>query len=250
MDTSVLNNKFERIGARVKFSEQFDRSGVSLNIQTDRLGEYFDVAQPQRNLPELHVLDVQPVDRHLLLMVREPEGKHKFLCGHDERHWFVAAIPESAPVGTVRQAKEALKPVDVLHAQSLRGMRAKERNSRKNIAFRRQGEWFFLPDPKLLIDQKLVIRNEPLRRNDRGKPHWAEFCYRTGGEMVFVSPQYPAGLTPKQHENLLLKNPRATRWNWRLMSRNANVEVMLCRDADRGSSSLIIVRACQLGHGC
>ncbi len=83
MDTSLLNNKFERIGARVKFSERFARSGVSLNILTDRLGEYFDVAQPHRNLAELQVLDVQPVDRHFLLMVRETEGKHKFLCGHD-----------------------------------------------------------------------------------------------------------------------------------------------------------------------
>lgn len=225
MDTLLLNNKFERIGARVKFSERLARSGVSLNIQKDRLGEYFDVAQPQRNLSELMVLDVQPVDRHLLLMVREPEGKHKFLCGHDERHWFVAAIPETAPVGTVRQAKEALKPVDVLQAQSLRGMRAKERNSRKNAAFRRQGEWFFLPESKLVINQKLVLRNEPLRRNDRGKPHWAEFCYRTGGETVYVSPQYPAGLTIKQYQKVLQNNPRTKNWGWQVMTRNAGVYV-------------------------
>ncbi|MFO0960881.1 MAG: hypothetical protein U0800_26160 [Isosphaeraceae bacterium] len=36
------------------------------------------------------MLDVQPADRHLLLMFREGEQKSKFLCGHDER-WFVAA---------------------------------------------------------------------------------------------------------------------------------------------------------------
>jgi hypothetical protein len=48
-----------------------------------------------------------------LLLVRGAGEKRKFLCGQDERHWFVAAIPESAPVGTVRQAKEALKPPDV-----------------------------------------------------------------------------------------------------------------------------------------
>jgi hypothetical protein len=225
MDTSLLNNKFERIGARVKFSERFAHSGVSLNIQSDRLGEYFDVAQPQRNAAELQVLDVQPVDRHLLLMVRETDGKHKFLCGHDERHWFVAAIPESAPVGTVRQAKEALKPVDVLQAQSLRGMRAKERNSRKNVAFRRQGEWFFLPEPHLVINQKLVLRNEPLRRNDRGKPHWAEFCCRSGGETVYVSVRYPGGLTFKEYERVIRNNPNAKGWSWSTMSRNANVYV-------------------------
>jgi hypothetical protein len=117
MNTSLLNNKFERIGARVKFSEQTGRrtpSQVMLNIQKDRFGEYFDVIKPVQLQAELQVLDVQPVDRHLLLMVREDKDKHKFLCGHDERHWFVAAIPEKAPVGTVRQAKEARKPSDIV----------------------------------------------------------------------------------------------------------------------------------------
>jgi hypothetical protein len=30
--------------------------------------------------------------RHLLLMARS-WTKDKFLCGHDERHWFVCAVP-------------------------------------------------------------------------------------------------------------------------------------------------------------
>ena len=68
------------------------------------------------------MLDVQPADRHLLLMVREGGEKPKFLCGHDERHWFVAAVPESAPVGTVRAAKEALKPAEVRTRQARLGL--------------------------------------------------------------------------------------------------------------------------------
>src|ERR671917_139641 len=64
-----------------------------------------------------------------------------------ERHWFVATVPESAPVGTVRAAKEALKPAEVQVAQGRRGLRAGARNRRKNAAYRRQGEWFFLPVP-------------------------------------------------------------------------------------------------------
>jgi hypothetical protein len=73
--------------------------------------------------------------------VREGKDKSKFLCGHDERHWFVAGIPETAPVGTVRQAKEALKPAEVLSAQAGKRLRAKARNRRKNASFVRQGEW-------------------------------------------------------------------------------------------------------------
>lgn len=225
MDTTLLNHKFERIGARVKFQERALGSSISLNIRTDRLGEFFEVTQPSRNLADLMVLDVQPADRHLLLMSREQSDKHKFLCGHDERHWFVAAIPETAPVGTVRQAKEALKPVDVLQAQSRRGMRSKQRNSRKNAAFLRQGEWFFLPEPALVINQKLVIKNEPLRRSSGGKPHWAEFCYRTGGETVYVCSKHPAGLNSDEYTMLLQRTPGARKWSWRVMSRNAGVYV-------------------------
>jgi hypothetical protein len=38
---------------------------------------------------------------------RGGKGLRKFLCGHDERHWFVAEVPRGT---TVREAKEALKP--------------------------------------------------------------------------------------------------------------------------------------------
>src|SRR6202043_1855273 len=147
------------------------RSNVrSLDIQADRNGEFFEVVSPEGTDPEVAVLDVQPADRHLLLMVREGGEKHKYLCGHDERHWFVAAVPESAPVGTVRQAKEALKPIEVQVAQGLRKLRQEARNRRKNTASRRQGEWFFLPLPGFRVNDSLVLRNEPLRRG-RGKPH-------------------------------------------------------------------------------
>ena len=47
-------------------------------------------------------------DRHLLLLVRRGERKSKFLCGFDERHWFVAAILESeSGVTGVATAKAA-----------------------------------------------------------------------------------------------------------------------------------------------
>jgi hypothetical protein len=139
MDTNLLNTKFARIGARLKVADRPSHrtrtAGViSLDVQADRKGEFFEV--------EIAVLDVQPADRHLLLLVREGKDKSKFLCGHDERHWFVAGIPETAPVGTVRQAKEALKPAEVQTAQARKRLKGEARNRRKNAAFVRQGEWF------------------------------------------------------------------------------------------------------------
>jgi Ca2+-binding RTX toxin-like protein len=89
---------------------------------------------------------------------------------------------------------EALKPPEVLEAQRRQGLKGKDRRRRKNAAYVRQGEWFFLPAPKLHVDKKLVLCREPLSRGTGSKPHWAEFLYRTGGETVYVCDAYPQGL--------------------------------------------------------
>lgn len=110
MDTQLLNKKFERIGARLKILDRPRRrmrartTMLTLDIGSDRRGEFFEIVSQSGATAEIEVLDVQPADRHLLLLVREDGAKNKYLCGHDERHWFVAGIPEAAPVGTVRQA--------------------------------------------------------------------------------------------------------------------------------------------------
>jgi hypothetical protein len=230
METALLNSKFARIGARLKVADRPTRrrntAGVfSLDVQTDRKGEYFEIARRPDAGAEIAVLDVQPAGRHLLLLVREGGEKSKFLCGHDERHWFVAGIPEAAPVGTVRQAKEALKPVEVRLAQALKGLRAEARARPKNAAYVRQGEWFFLPAGDLTVDEKLVLRNEPLVRGNGGKPHWAEFCYRTGGETVYVCGRHPNGVTGAEYKHILSGNVKAKGWGWRAMRRNAGVYV-------------------------
>jgi len=230
MVTSILNTKFARIGARLKLADRPTRSwraaGVaSLDVQADRDGEFFEIACSPGAQAEIAVLDVQPAERHLLLLVREGKAKSKFLCGHDERHWFVAAIPEKARVGTVRQAKEALKPVEVQSAQARRGLRAKARSRRKNAAYVRQGEWFFLPVTRLVVDAKLVLRDESLTRSGGGKPHWADYCYRTGGETVYVCGRYSNGVTAAQYKAILAGSPNAKNWGWRTMRRNAAVYV-------------------------
>ena len=101
MKQAFIARHIGRIGARVRLTEGIlsrrHASGglVTLDVQKDSMDEFFDIS----TLPhaKVEVLDVQPSDRHLLILVRENTQKHKFLCGHDERHWFVAAIPESAP---------------------------------------------------------------------------------------------------------------------------------------------------------
>src|SRR5262249_29958022 len=194
-------------------------------VQADRKGEFFQIVRPPDAGVEVAVLDMQPADRHLLLLVREGNEKSKFLCGHDERHWFVAAIPESARVGTVRQAKEALKPSEVQTAQARKGLKGKARNRRKNAAYIRQGEWFFLPEPDLVVAEDLILRDEPLTRGNGGKPHWADFCYRTGGETVYVRPRHSNGVTEAAYQRILANNPQAKSWGWRTMRRNPGVYV-------------------------
>lgn len=229
MDTLNLIAKFDRIGARLKVPDRPGGRGglmsgsIRLDVRLDRDGEYFEVTAPPLADPDVAVLDVQPGARHLLLLVRNLGEKSKYLCGHDERHWFVAAVPEAAPVGTVSQAMEALKPPEVRLAQAQAGLKGHARHRRKNDAFRRQGEWFFLPVPDLVVDEALVLRNEPLTRGNGSKPHRLERCYRTGGEAVRVCARHPNGVRPAVYDRIVAQNPAAAHWNWRWMQRNPEV---------------------------
>jgi hypothetical protein len=243
---AILETKFTRIGARLKLSHEppprtFTVSGtgrVVLDIRSDRQGEFFSIHATGQGT-DVEVLDVQPSDRHLLVLVRTGGQKSKYLCGHDERHWFVAAVPESAPVGTVRAAKEALKPATVQDAQARHGLRARARNRRKNAAYRRQGEWFFIPAPGLKVDARLVLRDEPISRGNRSKPHWVDLCYRIGGQAVYVCSRHPSGVTEHQYQRIVSDNPEAKRWGWRLMRRNAEVYVRgRVRHADHAAITL------------
>ncbi|MBX9624365.1 MAG: hypothetical protein K2X82_11205 [Gemmataceae bacterium] len=226
MDVALLTKHFARIGARLKVPEPPRwASAVALDVRTDARGEFFEVRPPAGEDPDLEAVDVRPESRHLLLLLRRDGGKSKFLCGHDERHWFVAGVPEAAAAGTVRQAMDALKPGEVHAAQVAAGVRGEKRYRRKNAAYVRQGEWFFLPEPGMAVDPRLVLRDEPLTRGAGSKPHTLEFCYRTGGEAVWVCPRRPNGITEAEYRKLLSGNPHAARWGWRAMRRNPGVYV-------------------------
>src|SRR5262249_2948158 len=128
VDAGLLQEKFARMGARLLVGSEMrrDRRGldvpVTLDIRSDDKGEFFDVAVRPGAAVEVDVLDLRKRERHLLLRARQGRDRFLYLCGHDERHWFVAAIPEAATgVSNVPTAMEALKPPEVLAAQARQG---------------------------------------------------------------------------------------------------------------------------------
>ena len=125
----------------------------------------------------------------------------------------------------VATAMEALKPDHVRAQQEKLKVKRKKRNRRRNEAFVRQGEWFFVPAPAgFRPDSKWILRNEPLRRGG-GKPHMVEELIRDGGETVYVSPRHPNGLTPRQYESLISRQPKLRNLNWIVQRRNPQVFV-------------------------
>lgn len=235
MKLEHLERAFESIGARLRvealepirtWNDDIVHVEYSLDIGRDRHGQFFALRGGEARLAEAEfsLLNKQKDDRHLLLLIKDEGRKRKdrFLCGHDEREWFVAAVPGTA--STVMQAKEALKPAPVRRAQARKGLSARQANSRRNAAFRRQGEWFFVPvERPLVVDPKFVLRNEPISRGRGSKPHMVEKLYRTGGEIVYVNRQHPQGITQAQYNKLIQRNPAAKKLGWRQMRRNPGV---------------------------
>jgi hypothetical protein len=223
MNTHTIERQFERIGARAKVHADRMRFGgtVSIDVGHDNVGEFFDINVGQTR--DLDVLDAQPRIRHLLLMSRQSDGKHKFLCGHDERHWFVAAVPKQTSVSNVRTAFEALKPLGVRQQQDQLKINRQKRNRRRNGAFIRQGEWFFVP-VRVRFDEQLIIRNEPIGRTG-GKPHICEELIRWGGELVYVNSRFPNGLTEPQYRKLIRRKPKMRKLGWVTQQRNPSVFV-------------------------
>lgn len=236
MNANYIESKFAAMGARLKVREipsrwrQGDRSWIepkdfAMDLRRDSNGQFFELRVPSHLSESLDVavMQAEPKQRHLLLAVRKAGTDAKldrFLCGHDEREWFVAAVPGGA--SSVRQAMDALQPQDVRAALTRNHVSSRKRYARKNRAYRRQGEWFFVPEPSFVVDDKLILRNEPLRRG-AGKPHMVEELHRTGGEIVHVCHRHPNGVTPKEYRSILQRNPEAARWGWQVMRRNPGV---------------------------
>lgn len=231
MNEKSLVNNFERMGARIKISNlpprgrTFDDNlPVFIDIKQDRKGEFFELACNDLFKGKILVTNIRPEKKHLLLVIKnfDYENTSKFLCGHDERHWFVAAVPEGKGVTDVKSAMEALKPDSVINSQQTHKISGKNRNKRKNRAFLRQGEWFFIPVSNQSINPNLILKNEPIQRSN-GTPHFVEEVYRSGGETVWVSSTHRNGITEKEYKKLIKKDPSEAKRDWRMMKRGAKV---------------------------
>jgi hypothetical protein len=131
MSNQLLLRRFEDIGARAKLVRVFS---PRIDVRVDRRGEYFELGVLGVRDADVRVLNTDNVDRALLLFVGHGCEKSKFLCGFDERHWFVAAIPEAASnVWDVDSAKDALQPPAV--RERVARVRPKDRFRRRNAAY-------------------------------------------------------------------------------------------------------------------
>jgi hypothetical protein len=231
LNLEALTRQFAQIGAELRVVTHPEvptwgnRAAFRANVETRGKTERFVFDVTPSALASIQVVDIDGPGRHVLLNVQELSDRpgvkadpQKLLLGHDEYHLFVAPVARSSI--NINAAKQSLKPAVVQEAQRRLGVKTKRLHKRRQAAFVRQGEWFFLPAPDLEVDPQLVLRKEPIRRG-AGKPHYCEELYRVGGTGVMVCSQHPNGVTTKQYEAILKAHPEAARWRWRSMTRDA-----------------------------
>ena len=180
-----VQEAFAAIGAEL----QLERGGrvVEIDVIQRDGSEAYALRYPWGAAPVIETLDLNPKLRHLVLDVTSVQraSSARFLCGHDEFHWFVASVPFGPQTQRVRGAMEALKPDVVRREQRRKGVHHR-RHRRKTAVYVRQGEWFFLPRARMHVDERLVERRAELARRG-GKPHRVEYLYRPpGSDLVFA----------------------------------------------------------------
>jgi hypothetical protein len=216
VDTLPVERAFKKMGAPVIVREitntrRMSLTGVSIDVRTVEGQETFILDVPQNGKDyELSVVDNQPKLRHLLLQVRSPSEMRgqatveKFLCGHDERHWFVSGVKAI----NVADAFKSLKPQAVQAHEKAVGVKRAKKNKHHNEAWTRQGEWFFIPAPDFdpVAAKAILVKNEPISRGRGSKPHICEELARVGGNTVYSDGS--AILSIAQFTSLQHESPR------------------------------------------
>jgi hypothetical protein len=145
-------------------------------------------------------------ETQVLIERTTPESLRRYLCGLDERHYFVAQVQGGT---TVRDAHRLLKPDAVREA---------ERGGSGRLV--RQGEWFFMPlkaeELQLLVGElkrkpHLVRRRVSLGGN--GRPHVADAVVVLDAERVYAR----GAVRHPDHKTLVLSE-------WRRVHRNTEVQ--------------------------
>jgi hypothetical protein len=215
MNESSLTRAFDRIGARVKLGELPPNwwRPIEINVKVSRRGEIFTIDQDPEAGVELTVISIDRPLRHLLLHDMGRGRSGKFLCGHDERHWFAAGVRVSG-VTSVRTAMQALESSIVAELWAGRSTGAGKRLRRRNPVSIRQGEWFFVRHEHLVVPEWHIHRNWPLQRWERGKSHILEECYRQGQQTIYSCPTYPSGITEKEYVALVEATPCMKYLSW------------------------------------
>jgi hypothetical protein len=183
--STELMQAFAEIGAELQIEHRARR--VEIDVQRDADREVFVLRRPEFATITAEAIDVRPHHRHLVLDVYGAglPVSGRFLCGHDEQHWFVASVPFGMGTRSVRGAMEALKPQIVRREQKRKGVSHRRRHRRKTEAYVRQGEWFFLPRPQMHVHPEQVERNGRLAR-EGGKPHRVEWIYAIDETLRFA----------------------------------------------------------------
>lgn len=178
-----LVRDFAKIGARMHITTLDDRwirlFNFGLNKKSSS-GEFFrlEIQEEAKRVLDFRVSHIDTRTRHAVMSIdrdwgdevgksSQPEGKSHVLIGHDERHWFLADLPERIGINSVHRAMGSLQPPEIqaLRHTRGRGMPDTQWHRRRNACFKRQGEWFFVPvTADDVINQKLILRDGVLQR--------------------------------------------------------------------------------------
>src|SRR6185295_12485850 len=91
--TADIREAFDAIGAALLVETAGNAFEIDVRRNDDR--EVYRLTYPVADRILVEALDVRPKQRHLVIDVsgwRLPISG-RYLCGHDERHWFVASLP-------------------------------------------------------------------------------------------------------------------------------------------------------------
>jgi hypothetical protein len=190
-----------------------------IDLRTDAAGEFFEILKTKS--VELRVLDSTVRHRHLVLSASQGDIEERFLCGHDEQHWFVVGLPDDSDANNIQTAMQSLKPALVTTLER----RKPGKHRRKADVYVRQGEWFFVPCPHASIDPAGVERNGTLVRGPGSKPHLCEFMYRDG-EREYECHRYPRlAFFESEYLEILKTRRKAKQWGWRQLPYHPDIYV-------------------------